>query len=325
MKEFYRVLELEAAAITSSLRRFQTDPALQASLESSLNLIHERSKKGGRVLVLGVGKSGKIGSKIAATLSSTGTPALFVHPTEALHGDLGVVSDSDVAIVISYTGNTEELLSLVPFFERRNVPLIGIIGNLSSKLAQKCTFSLDASVSEEACSHNLAPTTSTTVALAIGDAIAITLMKKKDFTAEDFAKNHPGGSLGKRLQLLVKDLMHDLEKSPVVAEQTPMNEILKLSTERKLGAVLVCDGPLLKGIITDGDIRRALAHQEKFFGFTARDIMTKSPITVNFELLAYNALRIMEDRESQISVLPVTNDQGHALGLIRIHDLVQTL
>jgi arabinose-5-phosphate isomerase len=325
MKEFYRVLKLESSAIDACADRLENNPALRKSVEAALHLILQHSITGGRVIVLGIGKSGKIAAKIAATLASTGTPALYLHPTEALHGDLGVVAKNDVAIAISYTGNTEELIELLPFFEKREVPVIGIGGNSASKLARKCAHWIDASVAEEACTHNLAPTTSTTLALAIGDAIAITLMKTRGFTAEDFAKNHPGGSLGRRLQLLVRDLMHDLKTAPVVKETATTDEVLQLSTDRKLGAVLVCEGQKLIGIITDGDIRRALKHKEKFFSFTARDIMTKSPITVGHQLLAYDALRIMEERESQISVLPVIDELGHAVGILRIHDLVQTL
>ncbi len=325
MKEFYQVLSLESQAIQSCLDRMKADDHLSQVIDKALHLILQHTLTGGKVVVLGVGKSGKIAAKIAATFSSTGTPAIYIHPTEALHGDLGVVGSNDIALAISYTGNTDELITLLPFFEKRNVPLIGIGGNASSKLAQKCLHWIDATVQEEACSHNLAPTTSTTLALALGDAMAIAIMKMRGFTAEDFAKNHPGGSLGRRLQLFTRDLMHDLKTAPVVAQTASMDEVLALSTERKLGAVLVCDGARLVGLITDGDIRRALKHREAFFKLVASDMMTKSPITVDESLLAYDALRIMEERSSQISVLPVVNKQGNALGLLRIHDLVQTL
>jgi arabinose-5-phosphate isomerase len=325
LKEFYRVLRIEAKAIDQNAEQFEKNPALNAMLSGALNAILERTQNGGKVIVLGVGKSGKIGAKISATFSSTGTPSIFVHPTEALHGDLGIVNDSDIAFAISHTGNTEELVSLLPFFERRKVPVIGLGSNPASKLAKKCTFYLHAQVTEEACAHNLAPTTSTTVALAIGDALAMTLMQMRGFGPDDFAKNHPGGSLGRRLQLLVSDLMHDLQNAPVTSGAATMDEVLKLSTEKKLGAVLICENQKLVGLITDGDIRRALSHREKFFTLTAQDIMTKNPTSVSDSLLAYDALRLMEERESQISVLPVVNTQGHAVGLLRIHDLVQTL
>lgn len=325
LKEFCRVLTVEANALHKTATRFETDAALGATLKSAMELIFERTQKGGKVIVLGIGKSGKVGAKIAATLSSTGTPSLFVHPTEALHGDLGIVQDSDIALAISYTGNTEELLTLIPFFERRKVPVIGLGGNSSSKLAKKSSFWIDIPVEEEACPHNLAPTTSTTVTLAIGDALAVTLMKMRGFGAEDFAKNHPGGALGRRLQLTVHDLMHDLKSAPTVEENASMDDVLKLSTQKKLGAVLVVQGKKLLGLITDGDIRRALSQREAFFSLLAHNIMTRNPSTVTDSTLAYDALRLMEERESQISVLPVVDSQGHALGILRIHDLVQTL
>jgi arabinose-5-phosphate isomerase len=323
-KEFFRVLRLEAQAIESALTRFETNPSYAATLESVVELIYSQTEKGGKAVVIGVGKSGKIAAKIAATFSSTGTEAHFIHPTEALHGDLGVVGKNDVVIALSYTGNTEELLTLLPYFERRGTPVVALTGNLNSKLSQKSKFSLDCSVSEEACAHNLAPTSSTTLTLAIGDALAVALMQARKFTSQDFAVNHPGGSLGRRLQLLVKDLMHPLPKAPVVAESASMDEVLNLSTDRKLGAVLVCKGSKLLGIITDGDIRRALSMKEKFFSLHAKDIMTQKPTTVLEDKLAYDALRLMEERESQISVLPVVNASGDALGLLRIHDLVQS-
>ena len=323
-KEFCRVLRLEAQAIESALSRFETNPAYAAILESVVELILNQTNQGGKVVLLGVGKSGKIAAKIAATFSSTGTEAHFIHPTEALHGDLGVVGKNDVILALSYTGNTEELLTLLPYFERRGTPVIALTGNLQSKLAQKSKFSLDCSVNEEACAHNLAPTSSTTLTLALGDALAVTLMQARKFNAEDFALNHPGGSLGRRLQLLVKDLMHPLEKTPLVSKTASMDEVLNQSTQYKLGAVLVCEGAKLLGIITDGDIRRALSQKEKFFSLQAEAIMTRSPTTISADRLAYDALRMMEDRESQISVLPVMNASGDALGLLRIHDLVQS-
>lgn len=318
------MLRLEAQAIETALSRFENNPNDQKQLNGAVTLILDQSQKGGKVLVLGIGKSGKIGAKLAATFSSTGTEAHFIHPTEALHGDLGVVSSKDVVLAISYTGNTEELLRLLPYFEKRQTPVIALTGNAQSKLAEKSQWVLNASVTEEACAHNLAPTSSTTLCLAMGDAIAMALMKARGFTVDDFAKNHPGGSLGRRLQLSVADLMHPIPKAPTVAATSAMEEILNLSTERKLGAVLVCEGKKLAGIITDGDIRRALSLKEKFFTLTASAIMTKTPITVFGESLAYDALRLMEERESQISVLPVVDQNGDALGLLRIHDLVQT-
>ncbi|NDG83901.1 MAG: KpsF/GutQ family sugar-phosphate isomerase [Proteobacteria bacterium] len=324
-KEFCRVLRLESAAILDAVNRFENDPLHQQTLESALSILLDGTRKGGKVLVVGLGKSGKIAAKISATLSSTGTPSVYVHPTEALHGDLGMVGAQDVVIAISYTGNTEEVVALLPFFEKRGAPVIALTGNPESRLAKQSRHVIDCSVKEEACAHNLAPTSSTTLTLAVGDALAMALMQARGFTAEDFAKNHPGGSLGRRLQLLVKDLMHGVPEAPCVSGDATMEEVIHLSTEKKLGAVLVCEGQKLIGIITDGDVRRALRQKEKFFTLAASEVMTRSPITVSGTTLAYDALRLMEERESQISVLPVVDSSGNALGILRIHDLVQTL
>ncbi len=323
--EFTRVLQLETQALSECVARYLNHAQSAITIDQTIEFIFDRTQRGGKIIVLGIGKSGKIAAKIAATFSSTGTPAVFVHPTEALHGDLGVVTEHDVAFAISYTGNTEELMTLIPYFTARGIPLIGVGGNKESQLGQKCQFWIDAHVSEEACSHNLAPTSSTTLTLALGDAIAMALMKRKGFSANDFAKNHPGGSLGRRLQLQVKDMMHSLDHCPVVTGSATIETVLNLATEKKLGAVLVVEAKRLVGVITDGDIRRALKHKNRFFEFSAADIMTQKPITIIETLLAYDALRLMEERESQISVLPVVNTAGEIAGLLRIHDLVQTL
>ncbi len=323
-KEFCRVMELEARAITDALARFRTDANAEASIGRALELMVERSRRGGKVMVVGLGKSGKIAAKISATLSSTGTRSVYLHPTEALHGDLGVTGPEDVVLAISQTGNTEEIVSLIPFFKKRGLGVVAITGNPRSRLAAAADVVLDSSVSEEACAHNLAPTSSTTLALVIGDALAVALMKTQGFSAEDFAKNHPGGALGRRLQLTVADLMHPLVRVAVLGQDSTMEDVLDASTRMRLGAVLITESQRLSGIITDGDIRRALKRGEAFFGLKAGEIMCSNPTTVGPETLAYDALRIMEERESQISVLPVVDPQGNALGLLRIHDLVQT-
>lgn len=325
-KEFCQVLLDEGMAIQKAVHRYSNQPELAASIDQSIQLILDRTNAGGKVILLGIGKSGKIASKIAATLSSTGTPAVFVHPTEALHGDLGVVGPNDIVMAFSYTGNTEELLEILPFFDHKNIPVIGIGGNPKSKLALRSKHWIDASVEKEACPHNLAPTTSTTLALAIGDALSVSLLQARGFSPEDFARNHPGGSLGKRLQLTVKDLMHSYpDQCPTIKPDAPMDEVLELSTRKKLGGVLVEENGKLIGIITDGDIRRALQHREKFFTLNAREVMTQNPITVVENMLAYDALRIMENRESQISVLPVVSEKFEIKGLLRIHDLFSNL
>jgi arabinose-5-phosphate isomerase len=323
-KEFCRVLRIEARAITQATDRFESETGEKDSIEGAIRLLLEQTSRGGKVIVVGLGKSGKIAAKISATLSSTGTPSVYVHPTEALHGDLGITGGEDAVLAVSQTGNTEEIVTLIPFFKKRGVRVIALTGNPSSKLAEASDLRIDTSVTEEACSLNLAPTSSTTLTLAIGDALAVALMKARGFTAEDFARNHPGGALGRRLQLTVSDLMHPLDRTPVVTEDASMDEVLESSTRMRLGAVLVCEGPRLIGIITDGDIRRALKKKEGFFQLRAKDILCRSPTTVLPETLAFDALRLMEERESQISVLPVVDAQGNASGLLRIHDLVQT-
>lgn len=329
--EFCRALQVEAQALQTALERFQSQPALAESITQSIDLVFARTQAGGKVITLGVGKSGKIAAKFAATLSSTGTPAIYLHPTEAMHGDLGVLHPQDTVIALSHTGNTEELLSVLPFFEVRHIPVISITGGNHSKLASKSKFVIDSTVSEEACPHHLAPTSSTTLALAITDALAMALMKVRGFSPEDFAKNHPGGSLGRRLQLRVLDLMKPIAQCGQVLPSATMEEVLTVSTQYRHGAVLVIQNQKLLGIITDGDIRRALQHREKFFAMQAKQIMTAQPITIAANTLAFDALRLMEERENQISVLPVVSgssqghQQGDALGLLRIHDLVQTL
>lgn len=327
LNDLSAVLDLEARAIAEVARKVR-DPASDASkrLVRSVEIIAKRLEQGGRVVVVGLGKSGKVGQKISATLSSTGCPSLFLHPTEALHGDLGMVTKNDVVLALSYTGNTDELIKLIPALKALDVPVISIVGHSESRLAKASHEWIDGSVEAEACPHNLAPTTSTTVALALGDALAIALMKLREFDAESFAKNHPGGALGRRLTLRVEDLMHQGQAVPTVAPGASMDDVVSFSTQKKLGVVLVCeaDGKLL-GIITDGDLRRALKHRERFFQMTASEVMTRQPIAAHPKMMAREALELMENRPSQISILPVVDDAGAWQGVIRLHDLVQLL
>ncbi len=322
--EAIRVLELEARAIDACAARLKT-PAGGQAFAQAIAAIEECLAKNGKLIVTGLGKSGKVAQKIAATLSSTGSLALYLHPTEGLHGDLGIVTERDVVLAISYTGNTEELLQLAPSLKARGARLIALAGNGASRLVQTSDFWLDGSVEQEACPHNLAPTASTTLALALGDAIAVTLMKRRGFAAEEFARNHPAGSLGRRLNWRVHDVMHSGATVAVVAPDAPMDEVIVRSTEKKLGAVLVIEGTRLAGIITDGDLRRALSHREKFFQMKAREVMTASPVTVTPETMAADALALMRDRPSQIAVLPVIDSAGNWKGLVRLHDLVRSL
>lgn len=312
------VLEQESKAILRASERVD-----RKQLHKAISLILESS---GKVVVIGTGKSGIAARKIAGTLTSTGTAAVFLHPVDALHGDLGVISREDVVIVISNSGETDEILALMVHLKKRGVPLVGIVGNLSSTLATHADAVLDASVDREAGSLGLAPTTSVTLAIVIGDAMSTILMKAKGFSTEDFAFIHPAGRLGKRLTLTVHDLMHGGSGNPTVNEQTGWMDILEAMTKGGLGAVSVVDpeGKLL-GLITDGDVRRSTQK----FGFdglrsvAAVDIMTSNPLKVESDLLAYEALTLMEERPSQISVLPVVDDNNRSLGLIRLHDIVR--
>lgn len=321
-KHFDNVVELlriEARAIERTAGNLD-----EAAVVKALSLLAGCK---GKVVLLGVGKSGVIAQKIAQTMTSTGTVAVFVHPSDALHGSLGIISSDDVVIALSNSGETEEILALLPALKQmkhKNVSLIAIVGNTASTLAQSATVVLDASVDQEACPLNLAPTTSTTVALAIGDALAMTLMQEKGWTVTDFASNHPAGNLGKRLTLRVADLMHE---SPNIQPAAGWMEVVTTISKFGLGAVNVVDeNAHLKGIITDGDLRRVLERTapENFGALTAENMMTRGPITVGKETLAYDALQLMENRPSQISVLPVVDESGVCLGLLRLHDIVRS-
>jgi arabinose-5-phosphate isomerase len=281
----------------------------------------------GKVVIVGVGKSGIIAQKIAATMTSTGTAALHLHPSDALHGGLGIVSADDVVIVLSNSGETDEIVAMLPYLKHRQVPIIAMVGNLNSTLAGRADAVLDASVDQEACPLNMAPTTSTTVALALGDALAMTLMKMKGLTLDDFAVNHPAGKLGKRLTLKVADLMHDGKRNPTVKTGLTWMAVVKGISDGGLGAVNVLDeAGQLAGIITDGDLRRAIQRMDhaSLEDLKSEEIMTRNPVVVSADSLAYDALRLMEDRPSQISVLPVVDGAGECVGLIRLHDIVRS-
>lgn len=309
------LLRLEAAAIERSANIVDAD-----AVEAAVTLLHDC---GGKVIVLGIGKSGVIAQKIAQTLTSTGTAAVFVHPSDALHGSLGMICEGDVAIAISNSGETDEIVLLLSALQKRSVPLIAIVGDLESTIARRADATLDASVDREACPLDLAPTASTTVALAIGDALAMTLMEEKGLTASDFAANHPAGRLGKRLTITVGDLMH---ASPNISVDADWLQVVGAISRYALGAVNVIDGDgMLTGIITDGDLRRTIerTHADGLNRVVAGDMMTHRPITVTADLLAYEALQLMENRPSQIAVLPVVDETGKASGLIRLHDIVR--
>lgn len=313
------LLKLEANAILKA-----ADQLHPLQIEQAVNFL---TACRGKVILIGVGKSGIVGRKIAATLTSTGTHAVYLHPADALHGDLGIVTSEDVAIALSNSGETDELLTILPYLKQRQVPIIAIVGNLNSSLASAADATLDASVDQEACPLNLAPTTSTTVALAIGDAIAMTLMQLKGLTSQDFALNHPAGRLGKRLTLRVQDVQCAVSPDVTVTPEATWLEVLSKMSEGGLGAVSVIDERhRLIGIITDGDLRRWIQKVPplELESLQAGVMMTRNPIAVEPNLLAYEALQIMENRPSQISVLPIVDQDQQYLGLIRLHDIIQS-
>ena len=310
------LLKLESAAIDRAAERLE-----RSQIEKAVDLI---SCCGNKIIVTGVGKSGVIAQKIAQTLTSTGTVAVFVHPSDALHGSLGLMSDGDIVMALSNSGETDEILTILPAIVRRGLSIIAIVGNVDSTLARKADVVLDASVDKEACPLNLAPTTSTTVALAIGDALAMTVMEAKGLTPEDFAANHPAGRLGKRLTLRVADLM---QSSPSMGPEAGWLDVVKALSRYALGAVNVVDqSGTLVGIVTEGDLRRTIEKTDASLlrELSARDMMTHRPITTHPATLAYEALQLMENRSSQISVLPVVDENEVALGLLRLHDIVRS-
>ena len=275
----------------------------------------------GRVIVTGIGKSAIIGQKIVATMNSTGTPAIFMHAADAIHGDLGVIQEEDTVLCISKSGNTPEIKVLVPLIKNRGNKLIGMVSNTDSYLAQHSNFVLKASIEKEACPNNLAPTTSTTAQLVIGDALAVCLLNKKSFTKEDFAKVHPGGSLGKKLYMRVNDLYKNNDK-PQVFEDSSLNDIIYEISSKRLGSTAVVNKEgIIVGFITDGDIRRMLQTENNIANITASRIMSKRPKSVKIEDMAIKAFQLME--EYKITQLPVVDDMDKYLGMIHVHDIIK--
>ncbi len=311
-------VRIEAQALTLLADRLDT--AMQSALEQALALLAACTAQGRHVVLTGIGKSGIIARKIAATLNSTGTPAAFLHPVEALHGDLGAVRSGDVLLALSYSGETEELLRLLPAIQRLELAIVAFTGCLTSTLATAATIALDTSVSAEACHHNLAPTASTTVMLALGDAIALELSRRSGFAPNHFADLHPGGRLGQKLAR-VRDLMHTAEAMPRVTPATPMPIVIHEMSDKKLGMTTVIEGNMLAGIISDGDLRRLLERVgPQALARTAGDIMNPSPATIAPTAFASEALVLMEERK--ITSLVVTENAA-VLGVIHLHDLWQ--
>jgi len=312
-KQAKDVLDIESEAILN----------LKESINGQfVEIVKEILNCPGRVIMTGMGKSGLIAKKLAATLASTGTPSFFLHPAEAIHGDLGMVTKDDIVIALSNSGETNEVLNIVPVIKRIGAKIIAMTGGLDSTLARNSDYLLNTGVKEEACPLDLAPTASTTATLALGDALAIALLEARDFKPEDFALYHPGGSLGKKLLLKVDDVLHVREQNPVVNLETNLKETLFTMTSTGMGAAnIIGDDGKLAGIITDGDIRRHLEKSPDLLNKLAGEIMTVNPKTILKDKLAAEALKIMQDYE--IEDLPVVNENNEPLGLINFQDLLK--
>ncbi|MBI5746972.1 MAG: KpsF/GutQ family sugar-phosphate isomerase [Nitrospirae bacterium] len=308
-----RVLKIESEAVAALIDRIDGN---------FVRVVEELIACQGRVVVTGMGKSGLIGKKIAATLASTGKPAFFLHPAEGIHGDLGMVCRGDLVIAISNSGETQEIIRILPVLKRLNIILISLVGNHRSTLARNSDLFIDISVKEEACNMGLIPTASTTAALAMGDALAIALLEKKGFKEEDFASFHPGGSLGKRLLMKVEDVMHKGDKIPVVSEDTLMKDAIYEISSKKLGVTIVKDkDDRVLGIITDGDLRRLLVKEVDILHKRAGDVMTRDPKAIDRDSLAAKAVGVMESHK--ITSLVVTDKKGKIEGIIHLHDLLE--
>lgn len=311
-----RVLHDEAEAILKLIDRLDT------SFEDAVNLISHSS---GRVILTGMGKSGHIAKKVSATMASTGTPSFFLHPAEGIHGDLGMVTAQDIVIAYSNSGETGEILNIIPSMKRIGAKMIAVVGNVNSTLAKNSDVVLYAGAEKEADSLGLAPTSSTTAALALGDALAVTLMEKMHFTADNFAVFHPGGSLGRRLLLTVEMVMHKGDNNPVIFENSSIKDALFAMTDKGLGAVSVIDeNYMLQGLMTDGDVRRGLEKGINFLSLPVKEGMTPKPIVITPDKLAAEALHLMEKHVPHpITVLPVVDNNGKSVGMIHITDLLR--
>lgn len=313
LESAHRTIRIEHESIKALEQRL--DGSFEAACELLLNCA-------GRVIVTGMGKSGHIGKKIAATLASTGTPSQFVHPGEASHGDMGMITAKDVVIAMSNSGTTSEVVTLIPLLKRMNIPLIGMTGNPKSELAEASDVHLDVGVAEEACPLGLAPTSSTTVSLVMGDALAIALLEARGFTAEDFAFSHPGGALGRKLLLKVENIMHKGEEIPRVNEGTPVTSALVEMSSKSLGmTTVVNDQGALTGLFTDGDLRRAVDQGIELSRANIDDVMTRNSKTISPGMLAAEALKLMEDH--RITALVAVDEQSRPIGVLHMHDILR--
>ena len=310
------VLRMEAEAILELV------PRIDENFAAAVSLILECQ---GRTVITGMGKSGLIGRKMAATLASTGTPSFYLHPAEGIHGDLGMVTAADVVIALSNSGETGEVLNILPSLRRIGAKIIAMVGNANSTLGKNADVILDVGVSKEACPLGLAPTSSTTAALAYGDALALALLKKHNFTASQFAIFHPGGSLGRKLLLTVGNIMHKGDENPTVLADTTVQDALFVITDKGLGAVSVVDeNGIMQGVLTDGDIRRGLSKGVDFLQRPVRELMTANPKTITEDKLAAQALHLMESNKPKpITVLPVLDKDKKVIGLLHMTDLVR--
>jgi arabinose-5-phosphate isomerase len=309
-----RLLKIEASAVQALENRVDESFAKAIQLIAAIP---------GRVIVTGMGKSGHIGRKISATLASTGTPSHFLHPTEAAHGDLGMVTRQDAVIILSKSGETDDLLQLMPYFKLLKIPVIGFIGRTDGSLAEQCDAVIDVSVVEEGCPLDLAPTASTTAALAMGDAMAVALLTLKRFRPEDFAFLHPGGALGRRLGMRVEEIMHTQDRIPMVAPEASLRELIMEMTQKRLGATCIV-GPdhQLQGIFTDGDLRRAFERNIDLQPMKAGQLAIRNPKTINPQDLVTRAINLMETYN--VLVMPVVDDFGILIGIVHLHDLLKS-
>ena len=317
MKDQIDIKKVAIEAIQNELRSIEgLLKSVNDDFENAVNLIYSSE---GRVIVTGIGKSANIAQKIVATFNSTGTPSIFMHAADAIHGDLGIVREDDIVLLLSKSGETPEIKILVPLLKGRKNKLVAVVGNTNSYLAKQADIIIDATVEKEACPNNLAPTSSTTAQLVLGDALAISLLEKRGFTASDFARFHPGGVLGKQMFLRVSDIIVNNEVPKVDLDETMEKVIIEISSKR-LGATAVLHEDELKGLITDGDLRRMIQKNPDYVKLTAKDAMTANPLTIDQNEMAVEALNLMQ--ENNITQLPVLND-GKYVGVLHLHDILK--